>query len=291
MTYPLAPSSRLRARLFEVRPDRDYAAWWNDYLRLSGRQCAYCLKRKPWAELTRDHIIPHARGGPKSALNILPCCKLCNNAKDNSSLKDFLASPKRPAPSRVTSTHPLGLVSAEGLWVWSAAAQAIQKRTYGRAITLVSEELLDINTLLHNEAREAQLARAKLALRDSKLRRRALMAWWKDYLVLSRRHCVYCLRRTAIQRAPLDFSKGPERTPDNSLVACSHCVTLRAKRPLEAFLADPLRILPARTAPVNRLGLVSAGQWVYSEEALYIQAEYQQIRQQVSLGLPLASAS
>ena len=33
---------------------------------------------------TRDHILPHSRGGYRTSLNIRPCCQPCNSLKSNS---------------------------------------------------------------------------------------------------------------------------------------------------------------------------------------------------------------
>lgn len=40
--------------------------------------CAYCGKK---AFLTEDHLVPLSEGGPRTVLNILPCCPTCNNSK------------------------------------------------------------------------------------------------------------------------------------------------------------------------------------------------------------------
>jgi len=42
--------------------------------------CHYCQERPG---VTRDHIVPRARGGSNEAWNIVPACVKCNSAKAN----------------------------------------------------------------------------------------------------------------------------------------------------------------------------------------------------------------
>ena len=55
------------------------SGWWQR--RLSKGLCAYCGQQFPARELTMDHVVPVARGGRSSRGNVVPSCKLCNNAK------------------------------------------------------------------------------------------------------------------------------------------------------------------------------------------------------------------
>jgi len=48
--------------------------------RKKGR-CHYC-KRGP-VVLTKDHVIPRARGGTNHYANLVPCCGTCNSAKSD----------------------------------------------------------------------------------------------------------------------------------------------------------------------------------------------------------------
>ena len=43
--------------------------------------CSYCGLRFPASELTREHIIPRARGGPNSWSNCTSSCRSCNTRK------------------------------------------------------------------------------------------------------------------------------------------------------------------------------------------------------------------
>jgi 5-methylcytosine-specific restriction endonuclease McrA len=51
-------------------------------------RCAYCLRGN--VKLTRDHMIPRARGGAEIPMNIVPACDDCNNYKADKSILDML---------------------------------------------------------------------------------------------------------------------------------------------------------------------------------------------------------
>ncbi|MBF0420507.1 MAG: HNH endonuclease [Magnetococcales bacterium] len=57
------------------------SAWWKN--RIGTGQCAYCHKRVPPKELTMDHKTPLIRGGRTSKSNCVPCCRSCNELKEN----------------------------------------------------------------------------------------------------------------------------------------------------------------------------------------------------------------
>lgn len=44
--------------------------------------CAYCGERCDRRELTRDHILPRARGGRDTWRNVVTACRTCNMRKD-----------------------------------------------------------------------------------------------------------------------------------------------------------------------------------------------------------------
>lgn len=54
--------------------------------RRDGFRCAYCGNKN---NLTWDHIIPECKGGKTSWMNLVTCCKKCNNDKDNMSVEEF----------------------------------------------------------------------------------------------------------------------------------------------------------------------------------------------------------
>lgn len=53
--------------------------WWKN--RRGTGLCHYCGRRFPPRELTMDHLVPLSRGGRTTRGNVVPCCKECNNRK------------------------------------------------------------------------------------------------------------------------------------------------------------------------------------------------------------------
>lgn len=58
-------------------------------------KCVYCgrqltLIRSSESEATLDHIIPMARGGQNALCNVVPCCRACNNSKENREMLSWL---------------------------------------------------------------------------------------------------------------------------------------------------------------------------------------------------------
>jgi 5-methylcytosine-specific restriction endonuclease McrA len=56
-----------------------HSSWWKQ--KLSEGKCYYCGGDFPPEELTMDHKIPLSRGGFSEKINLVPCCKECNNKK------------------------------------------------------------------------------------------------------------------------------------------------------------------------------------------------------------------
>ena len=56
-----------------------HTAWWRR--KVSAGICYYCRRKFPPNQLTMDHKIPIARGGKSERINIVVCCKECNNKK------------------------------------------------------------------------------------------------------------------------------------------------------------------------------------------------------------------
>lgn len=50
--------------------------------------CAYCGKSFGFFKLSRDHIIPKSRGGKDTWMNVVTCCKSCNQRKSNLTLEE-----------------------------------------------------------------------------------------------------------------------------------------------------------------------------------------------------------
>lgn len=63
-------------------------------------RCQYCGQQFPVRQLTYDHVVPVARGGPKTWENIVTCCIPCNRKKGNKTPEEaglvLLRAPKAP---------------------------------------------------------------------------------------------------------------------------------------------------------------------------------------------------
>lgn len=44
-------------------------------------KCHYCKRRIRPEHITRDHVVPKAKGGQNANWNYVPACAKCNNAK------------------------------------------------------------------------------------------------------------------------------------------------------------------------------------------------------------------
>jgi 5-methylcytosine-specific restriction endonuclease McrA len=55
------------------------SSWWKK--KIAKGECYYCGKTFSPDELTMDHVIPLSRGGSSEKINLVPCCKECNNKK------------------------------------------------------------------------------------------------------------------------------------------------------------------------------------------------------------------
>lgn len=68
-----------RINPFELRPSLS-----NPKLFARDRQlCAYCGGRFDEGQLTREHILPQAQGGPDRWMNVVTACRTCNHRKGN----------------------------------------------------------------------------------------------------------------------------------------------------------------------------------------------------------------
>ena len=54
-------------------------------------RCVYCGRVYPVEELSLDHVQPRARGGDRSAGNLVTACRGCNVLKGHRSIAAFLA--------------------------------------------------------------------------------------------------------------------------------------------------------------------------------------------------------
>ena len=89
---PVIDDDYIKGQKEKARKLRD-SAWWKR--KRSSGACHYCRKKFKPAELTMDHVIPISRGGASVKENLVPCCKDCNNQKQNllpAEWKEFLDS-------------------------------------------------------------------------------------------------------------------------------------------------------------------------------------------------------
>jgi len=71
-----------------IRRDKRLAIYLRD-----GCCCAYCgATIEDGAQLTLDHITPHADGGTNRAANLVTCCRRCNTARGVRRVEDFAAA-------------------------------------------------------------------------------------------------------------------------------------------------------------------------------------------------------
>ena len=61
---------------------------WFQLLKIYNYRCFYCGQRG--GDMTRDHIVPLAKGGEHTMENIVPCCASCNSHKRQLDLKEFV---------------------------------------------------------------------------------------------------------------------------------------------------------------------------------------------------------
>jgi len=85
LVFPLPASVVLRAHR---RVGRRVASLTNEHLFLrDGYRCAYCGRhRRELAgreRLTRDHLVPRARGGSDAWHNVVTACSTCNHRKND----------------------------------------------------------------------------------------------------------------------------------------------------------------------------------------------------------------
>ena len=63
-------------------------------------RCQYCGREFAPGDLTLDHVTPKSRGGQFSWENLVACCYVCNNRKDNKTPQEagmhLVRKPKRP---------------------------------------------------------------------------------------------------------------------------------------------------------------------------------------------------
>jgi len=53
-------------------------------------KCLYCESKLTRSNATADHIIPISEGGNNTQINLVVCCKDCNNERGNLPFRDYL---------------------------------------------------------------------------------------------------------------------------------------------------------------------------------------------------------
>jgi hypothetical protein len=71
------------------------------------RRCEFCGSGK---ELSFDHIVPHRRGGPDIAENLVLACRSCNSSKGKKGLCEWLGLERKDELPRVVAGKYLKLL-------------------------------------------------------------------------------------------------------------------------------------------------------------------------------------
>ena len=66
-------------------------------------KCIYCESKLNMENATSDHIIPISSGGNNCQVNIMVCCKACNNERGNMEFNEYL---KRKNPKYKDVKYP-----------------------------------------------------------------------------------------------------------------------------------------------------------------------------------------
>jgi 5-methylcytosine-specific restriction endonuclease McrA len=80
----LSPHDVLQGRLGRI-----FAAEYQHYMWRVRPLCTYCGQVLTRSTLTRDHVVPKSKGGPRGD-NLVPACGPCNRAKADRSLLAYL---------------------------------------------------------------------------------------------------------------------------------------------------------------------------------------------------------
>jgi hypothetical protein len=89
---------------------------WEYLLERDGRHCTYCGNAD--VPLTRDHVIPRARGGSNRPSNLVLACKDCNTRKDATPVEEF-AKPEVLAHIKAQLKRPLKDAAAVNATRWA----------------------------------------------------------------------------------------------------------------------------------------------------------------------------
>lgn len=97
----IAVDERVRRRHDRPPPLTNRALFQRD-----GHRCMYCGGKFSVSQLSRDHVLPRARGGADTWRNVVTACRSCNQKKDDRLLEDIpgmalLGVPYEPDPAKM----------------------------------------------------------------------------------------------------------------------------------------------------------------------------------------------
>ncbi len=158
---------------------------WSDFVAAHDGACAYCgVPPTDVRLLTRDHLVPQARGGVNALRNIAPACARCNVEKGDLPLLRFLR--KRGCAARFVRTRAIALhrLHVRGFDVLEHAEDArefvvrSQMPDVRDAAALLGQVVLGArmrrnDTLALEAAKEAEREKNRLKAQEKRTRRAA----------------------------------------------------------------------------------------------------------------------
>jgi 5-methylcytosine-specific restriction endonuclease McrA len=75
----------IRLRNYVRLPYKKIALTRQNVFRRDGHRCVYCDSRE---DLTLDHVVPRAKGGPTQWHNLVTACRRCNSQKGDLALEE-----------------------------------------------------------------------------------------------------------------------------------------------------------------------------------------------------------
>ena len=76
--------------------------WRRSIKEYFGKTCVYCGETYELHELTLDHVHPRTYGGEDITSNLVPCCKKCNQAREQSLVDLDETNIRRQPTKRIT---------------------------------------------------------------------------------------------------------------------------------------------------------------------------------------------
>ena len=80
-------------RYYGKNVNRRTNGYAKNYIKVhDNEKCLYCNKRLTNKNVTVDHIVPISKGGNNTQVNMIVCCKKCNNERGDMSYKNYMKS-------------------------------------------------------------------------------------------------------------------------------------------------------------------------------------------------------